>query len=153
MGRVVHIRSDGGLYMASMTLEKELLGLEKQFWQALKDGDVDTVMRLTDDSCIVAGPQGFALISRQALGDMMKNANYTLDEFELKDDAQVRFLSDDSAVLAYKVHTEMTVEGKPVSIDAADASSWIKRNGHWVCALHTEAILGDPFGRDRQQAN
>jgi hypothetical protein len=139
--------------MESMMVEKELLGLEKQFWQAIKDGDVDTVMRLTDDSCIVAGPQGFALISREALGDMMKNANYTLDEFELKDDAQVRFLNNDSAVLAYKVHTEMTVEGKPVSIDAADASSWIKRNGHWVCALHTESILGDPFGRDRQQAN
>ncbi len=136
--------------MESKIVENELLDLEKQFWQAIKDGDADTVMRLTDDSCIVSGPQGFALISREALGDMMKNANYTLDEFELKDDAQVRFLSDDSAVLAYKVHTEMTVEGKPVSIDAADASSWIKRNGHWVCALHTEAILGDPFGRDRQ---
>jgi ketosteroid isomerase-like protein len=141
------------VYMESMQLEKELLGLEKQFWQALKDGDVDTVMRLTDDSCIVAGPQGFALISREALGDMMKNANYTLDEFELKDDAKVRFLSDNAAVLAYKVHTEMTVEGKPVSVDAADTSSWIKRNGHWVCALHTESILGDPFGRDRKQAN
>lgn len=138
--------------MASTELKQELLELEKKFWQALKDRDVDTVMRLTDDSCIVAGPQGFALISRQALGDMMKNANYTLDEFDLEDDAQVRLLNDDAAVLAYKVHSEMTVEGKPVSIDAADASSWIKRNGHWVCALHTEAILGDPFGRDRQQA-
>jgi hypothetical protein len=136
--------------MVSTKLEKELLGLEKQFWQAIKDGDVDTVMRLTDESCIVAGPQGFALISRQALGDMMKNANYTLDEFDLKDDAQVRLLNDDAAVLAYKVHTEMTVEGKPVSIDAADASSWVKRDGQWVCALHTESILGDPFGRDRQ---
>jgi ketosteroid isomerase-like protein len=136
-----------------MTLEKELLGLEKQYWQALKDGDVDTVMNLTDDTCIVAGPQGFARISRQALGDMMQNANYTLDDFELKDDAEVRLLSEDAAVVAYKVHSKMTVEGKPVSIDAADASSWIKRDGRWVCALHTESILGDPFGRDRQQAN
>jgi hypothetical protein len=138
--------------MESIALEKELLGLEKQYWQALKDRDVETAMRLTDDSCIVAGPQGFSLISRQALGDMMKNANYTLDEFDVKDDAQVRFLSDDAAVLAYNVHSQMTVEGEAVSIDAADASSWIKRNGRWVCALHTESILGDPFGRDRQQA-
>jgi hypothetical protein len=139
--------------MESIALEKELLGLEKQYWQALKDRDVETAMRLTDDSCIVAGPQGFSLITRQALGDMMKSANYKLDDFELKDDAQVRFLSDDAAVLAYNVHSEMTVEGEPVSIDAADASSWIKRNGRWVCALHTESILGDPFGRDRQKAN
>lgn len=138
--------------MENMSLEKELLGLEKQFWQALKDRDADAAMRLTDDSCILAGPQGVALISREALGDMMKASHYTLDEFELKDDVQVRLLSDDAAVLAYKVHSEMTVEGKPVSIDAADASSWVKRDGNWVCVLHTESILGDPFGRDRQQA-
>ncbi|HEX5055391.1 MAG TPA: nuclear transport factor 2 family protein, partial [Gammaproteobacteria bacterium] len=58
----------------------------------------------------------------------------------------------DAAVLAYKVHSQITVDGESVSIEAADASSWVKRDGQWVCALHTEAILGDPFGRDRQQA-
>lgn len=137
--------------MERMTLEKELLGLEKQYWQALKDGDVDTVMSLTDDPCIVAGPQGFALISRQALADMMRSAHYTLDEFDVKDDAQVRLLNDDAAVVAYKVHSEMTVEGKPVAIDAADTSGWVRRDGRWVCALHTETLLGDPFGRDRRQ--
>jgi hypothetical protein len=25
----------------------------------------------------------------------------------------------------------------------------VRRNGQWVCALHTESMLGDPFGRDR----
>jgi hypothetical protein len=24
------------------------------------------------------------------------------------------------------------------------------RNGRWLCALHTQSIAGDPFGRDRQ---
>jgi hypothetical protein len=36
-------------------------------------------------------------------------------------------------------------------LDAADSSTWVRRNGRWLCALHTEAILGDPFGRDRQR--
>lgn len=40
------------------------------------------------------------------------------------------------------------MEGKPVTIDAADASTWIRRNGSGLCALHTESLLGDPFGRD-----
>jgi hypothetical protein len=28
----------------------------------------------------------------------------------------------------------------------------VKRNGDWVCALHTESLAGDPYGRDRKQS-
>lgn len=79
----------------------------------------------------------------------MKSPSYTLDRFELKDGAQVRLLGDDVAIVAYQVHEELTVEGKRVTLDAADASTWVRRDGRWLCALHTEAITGDPFGRDR----
>ncbi len=133
------------------TVEKELLGLEKRYWQALKDKDVDAAVRLTDDPCIVTGAQGAALVRKQTLAAMVKNARYTLHDFDIKD-AQVRLLSDDVAILAYKVHESLTVEGKPVTIDAADASTWVRRNGGWLCALHSESILGDPFGRDRRAA-
>jgi hypothetical protein len=34
-----------------------------------------------------------------------------------------------------------------------DSSTWVRRNGCWLCALHTEAIAGDPFGRDRQRSS
>lgn len=47
------------------------------------------------------------------------------------------------------MHEELTVDGKRVALDAADASTWVRRNGRWVCALHTESLAGDPFGRDR----
>ena len=105
-------------------------------------------MRLTDDPCIVTGAQGAALIHKQALALMIENARYALHDFNISD-AQVRLLSDDVAVLAYKVHETLTVEGKPVTIDAVDASTWIRRNASWLCALHTESMLGDPFGRGR----
>jgi hypothetical protein len=62
---------------------------------------------------------------------------------------QVRLLRDDVAIVAYQVYEELTVDGKPVTLDAADSSTWVRRNGRWLCALHTEAIAGDPFGRDR----
>jgi hypothetical protein len=47
------------------------------------------------------------------------------------------------------VHERLIVNGEPVTIDAADASTWVRREGQWRCALHTESIAGDPFGRDR----
>jgi uncharacterized protein (TIGR02246 family) len=136
--------------MTTQTIEAELLGLEKRYWQAIKDRDAETAMRLTDEPCIVTGAQGLGALDRKTLGAMMKAATYTLHRFEIKEGAQVRLLRDDVAIVAYRVHEELTVDGKPVSIDAADASTWVRRDGRWLCALHAEAITGDPFGRDRR---
>ena len=135
--------------MPNTTLANELLDLEKQYWTAIKEKDADAAGRLTDDECIITGAQGVGRVNRQALSQMLKDAPYTLHAFELKD-PQVRQLRDDVAVLAYTVHEELTVDGKPVKLDAADASTWVRRGDRWVCALHTEAITGDPFGRDRR---
>lgn len=135
--------------MATTMVESELIELEKQYWQALKNNDANAAMRLTDDPCVLTGAQGVMRIERQALAKLMKAAPYTLHAFELND-VQVRLLRDDVAMVAYKVHERLTVDGKPVTLDAADASIWVRRDGRWVCALHTESIAGDPFGRDKQ---
>jgi len=134
---------------SSKAIEKELIDLERQYWQAIKDNDADTAMRLSDDPCIVTGASGVGSLDRKSLQGMMKAATYKLNAFELKD-PQVRVIGDDVAIVAYKVHEELTVDGKPVSLDAADASTWIRRDGRWLCALHTESLAGDPFGRDRR---
>jgi uncharacterized protein (TIGR02246 family) len=134
--------------MASTTAEQELVELEQEFWQAIKDNDADAAMRLTDDQCILTGAQGVTRIERQAFAGLMKAPLYTLRDFQLND-VHVRLLRDDVAVVAYKVHEQLTVDGKPVTLDAADASTWVQRDGRWVCALHTESIAGDPFGRDK----
>jgi hypothetical protein len=62
-------------------------------------------------------------------------------------------IHDDVALVAYKVVEELIVEGKPVTLDAADSSVWVRRDGRWRCALHTESVAGDPFGRDRRPAD
>jgi ketosteroid isomerase-like protein len=134
--------------MAAKSIEKQLFQLEERYWQAIKDKDADIAMRLTDEDCLVTGAQGAALIRRPQFAGMMKSAKYTLHDYKLKD-PQVKLISNDVAILAYSVHEELTVDGKPVTVDAADASTWIRRPEGWVCALHTESILGDPFGRDR----
>jgi len=40
------------------TIERELVDLERRYWQALKDRDVAAAVELTDEPCIVAGAQG-----------------------------------------------------------------------------------------------
>lgn len=138
-----------GTRMTEGPIEAQLLDHEKQYWQAIKDRDVQAAMRLTDDPCIVTGAQGVARITRQAFAGMLQAGGWTLHEFTLSD-VQVRVLSEDAAIVAYKVKESLTVDGKPLTIEAADSSTWVRREGQWMCALHTEALVGDPFGRDRQ---
>lgn len=136
--------------MVTSTIEAELLALEHRYWQAIQDRDVETALSLTEFPCLVAGSSGTASVSPEQYRQMMQGAKYTLHQFEIKDGAQVRLLTDDVALVAYQVREEMTVEGKPLTLNAADASVWVRRNGEWKCALHTESIAGDGFGRDRK---
>ena len=136
--------------MATMTIEEELVELENQYWQAIKDQDLDTALRLTDNPCIVAGAQGVASLPREGFEKMMKSSAWTLNDFEFVGDVVARQLTDDVAVVGYKVREQLTVEGKPLTLEAAEASTWVRRGGRWLCALHTESLTGDPFGRDRR---
>lgn len=135
--------------MDTEAIAKALVALETRYWQAMKDRDVDAAMRLTDETCIVTGAQGVGTVDRKTIGQMVSTAKHTLHDFKVSDEVEVRMLRDDVAILAYKVHEELTVDGKHVSLDAADSSLWVLRNGRWFCALHTESLAGDPFGRDR----
>jgi hypothetical protein len=137
--------------MENKDLEQEIVKLEKSYWQAMKDNDLDTMLRLTADPCIVAGSQGVGTFTRGQMAEMMKSPNYTLDSYELDDSFKVQVIDADTVVVAYKVKEDLTVDGELVSFEAADASTWMKKNGEWVCVLHTESISGDPFGRDRMK--
>jgi ketosteroid isomerase-like protein len=132
--------------------EKEILALENKYWTSIRENDMATVDRLTDDPCIVTGPQGASRIDKATFKKMMAKPTWTLLDYEIKN-AEVGQPSADVAIIGYNVHVVARYEGKEVTLDAADASTWVKKNGSWVCALHTEAPLGDPFGRDHQRPN
>jgi hypothetical protein len=124
---------------------KELLTLEKKYWSALKARDTTTAASLSDEPCIVVGPEGVAELDRATLIGMMENAPYELNDFQVED-FRVRRLTDDVVVVAYKVREEFEVDDKPVKLEAFDSSVWVRRDGKWTCGLHTESIAGDPFG-------
>jgi ketosteroid isomerase-like protein len=139
--------------MATAITEKELLELERRYWQAMKDGDVRTAMELTDTPCIVAGAQGVGSFGKKDFERMFKTPTWKLEKFRFKEGAKMRRIADDVAVLAYEVHEELTVGGRPVSFDAADCSTWVRRDGRWLCASHTESIEGDPFAREKAEGS
>ena len=136
--------------MADSAISDEIVALEHKFFEAMQKRDIEAAKRLTADPCIVAGAQGVAQIDRETFGKMMSDGKWTLTSFDITD-VKVQALGEDMAVIGYKVREDLILDGKTLVLEAADASTWVRRNGAWVCALHTEAVLGDAYGRDRRK--
>lgn len=138
--------------MTTANIEQKIYDLEKRYWQAIKDNDTETMLSLTDDPCIVTGAQGVMKFNKKQFSEMMNGPQTCkLQSFEFNNDYQVSLLNDNTAVIAYKVNENLEVEGKSINLEVAESSTWRRRDGKWVCCLHTEALTGDPFGRDRTQ--
>lgn len=132
--------------MTTTTDTRALLDVERRFWNAMQEKDAETAAEMTDDECIVVGGQGVSAITSDAMGKMTAEGPWQLQRYTLDDDsAQVRMIGDDVALVAYSVKEDVTMNGKAMSVDAHDASVWVRRDGEWRCAMHVESVAGDPF--------
>jgi len=133
--------------------DQELLALERSYWDALKDRDARTVGRLTAEQCTVAGARGASVVDPRSMVKQVETATHRIKDYRIDPGAVINRFSDDLVAIAYGVHEDLEVDGKPVKLDAFDSSVWKKTENGWVCVLHTEAIKGDSFGRDRLQGH
>jgi ketosteroid isomerase-like protein len=129
-------------------IDQELRDREKSYWDAIQRKDAAAAMEMTDDACTVAGAQGVGEMDRERLGAMLGHPNFELTSYSIDDEQfRVHQIADDVAVVSYQVREDLIVDGKPESIEAFDTSVWVRRDGQWLCASHTESLKGDPFGR------
>ena len=134
--------------MAGAT-EQHLIDLERKYWDAMVTKDVDTAVRMSDEPVYLAGAQGISQITNDKYRQLMTDGKWTLHSFTM-DKILARLVSPEVAIIAYTVTENLTVEGQKLTLTCNDASTWVRRNGEWKCSLHTEAVSGDPFGRDRK---
>jgi ketosteroid isomerase-like protein len=130
--------------------DQELMTLESEYWDAVKDRDALTVGRLTAEECTLAGARGVSAVDAREMGKLIEAATHRIIDYRIDPKTtRITHLSDDLVAIAYRVHEDLEVDGKPVQLDAFDVSVWKKSDTGWTCVLHTESIAGDPFGRDR----
>jgi ketosteroid isomerase-like protein len=132
-------------------VKQHLIDLEKEYWQAIMNKDFDAALRLSANRVVVSGAQGAAVIDHDAFRQMMNEGQWELRDFGLSD-VQVELPRPDVGVVAYAVTEELIVEGKPMQLKAAEASTWLRQGDEWRCVSHSESLLGDPFGRDKTPA-
>ena len=121
------------------TIEQTALDLEKQYWDALKKKDGATIARLTADRALVVGAQGIRELKGDDVAEMAKSMQYQLNDYGIEH-GDVKFMSinDDVAIVAYRVRSEYGAGDIGQTMDAYDATVWVKRDDDWACALHTE---------------
>ena len=130
--------------------EQELMEVERRFWNAMQEKDAAAASKLTDDQCVIVGAQGVSAIDAKTMAKLTSEGQWELKQYTFDEKArQIRFLTDDIAIVAYPVNERVVVDGETLPIVANDSSVWVRRDGEWRCALHTESLAGDPFGRDK----
>jgi hypothetical protein len=132
-------------------VKQRLIDLEKEYWQAIVNKDFNAALGLSASRVVVSGAQGAAVIDHDTFRQMMNEGQWELIDFGLSD-VQVELPRPDVGVVAYTVTEELVVDGKPMQLKAAEASTWLRDGDEWLCVSHSESLLGDPFGRDKVRA-
>ena len=120
----------------------EIKSLEKKYWDSMILRDYETAVELTDFPCIVAGERGTHAFSREEFKKLLMGEDGKIKDFKFDEDSfEVRQISRDTAVIAYKLNCTFQHDGKDKTIEAVDTSTWVKKNGKWLCAMHTEVEM------------
>jgi len=122
-------------------MKNEILELEKQYWAAMAAHDFHTVTKLTHFPCILTAKNGVREVDEKAFQEGFEQAK----EMEMKiigiTDEKVQMLSDDYGIIGYTVEIEHVVKAETTRSKAACGSAWIKEDGEWKCALHSETEI------------
>ena len=124
----------------SVINEKELLDLEKQYWEAMKRKDGRAAADLCEDPSLVLGPSGIMTVDKKTMADMVENGPFTLNDYKFDaKDVHVQPIGDNVAIVAYKVKENVTTGGKTSDMEAFELTVWVRKNGKWIAGAHAES--------------
>lgn len=126
----------------SSNASKTLVDLENKFWRSMVDEDVDTALAMLDEPALMVSPHGTMKFDHAAYREMAEKGSMVVKSFALSD-VNVVFPTEETAVLTYKVKQSLAPRGetKAIEQDMADSSVWTRKNGQWLCVMHTETPI------------
>lgn len=124
--------------METSLLQSQVLQLEKQYWQAMTDQDVETAISLTHFPCLVSGPQGSQQVTEEQYRKMMASSDGSQYKDVKLESPQVEIINENTAVITYAT--------KVKGMKMLDTSLWIREGEGWTCGYHSE------FPENRQAA-
>jgi len=117
----------------------EIESLERAFWQSMVDNDPKLASRMLTEPALMVSAHGPMSFDRAGYEKMANDPRHRLLDFALSD-MDVMFPTDDIAIATYRAHQKMQMEGRTMEQDAVDSSTWVRVDGAWKCAAHTESM-------------
>ena len=122
--------------------DQELIGLERRFWQAILDQDTDTATSMLTEPAVLVTDHGSMQFDHAKYRRLADNPDYGLVSYDLSKLAVTR-PSDDVAIVTYEVDQVDRMKDRQERVRMADSSTWVRRDGKWLCAIHTETPMLD----------
>ena len=116
----------------------EIERLERAFWQSFVDPDADSARNMLAPQALMVSSHGTLRFDPAQYEKMLLDPQHGLLEYTLSD-MDVLFASDDVAIATYRAHQKMRMDGREMDQDVVDSSTWVKVDGAWKCAAHTES--------------
>lgn len=122
-----------------MTTQKDIMELERQFWQAIVDMDVDAATSLLDGESVSVSGWGIHHFTPAEYRKMALSGDARVTAFKFSDE-RVIFPAPDVAVATYKADQSIAVNGKSQDMVVYDTTTWVRKDGAWVASAHTETV-------------
>lgn len=121
-------------------METQIIELEKKYWQGMENHDYETVKKLTRFPCIITSNNGVQSVDEDAFKKMFESGDHKIKVIGFSD-VEAQSLSENAAVIAYKIELGMEVNKQENSMKCVCTSTWVQENNNWVCVMHTETEL------------
>lgn len=121
-------------------MEKQIIELEKKYWQGMENHDYETVKELTRFPCIIAGKNGVQSVDEDNFKKMFESGDGNKIKVLNFSNIETQLIGESSAVIAYLIEV-IVGDKQKAPMKCACTSTWVKENNNWVCVLHTESEL------------
>ena len=111
--------------------------LEHAFWKSLVERDADAATAMLAPQALMVSSHGTLRFDPAQYAKMLEDPKHGLLEYTLSD-MDVLFPSEDVAIATYKANQTMTMDGKELTQDVVDSSTWVRMGGTWKCVAHAE---------------
>lgn len=124
---------------------EEIIQLENRFWQSMVDHHTEVAIAMLDEPAVIVSGHGALQFDRATYRQMAQQDTMAIKAFELSN-MNVLFPNENTAVVTYHARQTLTVRGQsaPLEQDMTDSSVWLRKDGCWLCAMHTETPLEKP---------
>ncbi|WP_423457216.1 nuclear transport factor 2 family protein [Ottowia sp. VDI28] len=124
-----------------MATKADIMKLETEFWQSLVDQAPEKAAALLTGEAANVAMYGIHHFSPAEYLKMAKDGPAKLTSF-LFSNEKVFFPAPDVAVATYEARQSFEMNDTVHEMICFDTTTWVKSNGKWLAAVHTETPKG-----------